>query len=524
MRKEQNVFTGAAILAGAGMIVKVIGACFKIPLGALLRPEGIAIFSVAYNLYALLFSFATAGVPIAVSKQVAEALADGRRTDAIRIGKAALFCFSFVGLIGAAVLFLFAEPLAQSMGIAAASRAIRTVAPAVFFVSIVSVFRGYYQGHRDMIPTASSEVIEATTKLVLGLFCAWWLGQHGASVSVQAAGAIGGVTVGTVVSCLYFCLSRRVTVFRFLPVREHKTSYRVLMRDILLQTIPITLGTAVMGLTNVIDSALIIKLLQRTGYAVEQSMWLYGTYTYAANLFNLPSVLINTLAVSLIPTVAGAAANQQSESLKETTEQVLSVSALLALCAAFGLAALATPVMDLLYGNGVEPAAVGQAGDLLAVLCVGIPPLAITTITNALHQAQGRMKLPVISMLIGAMVKVIANACLIQNPKIHILGAAISTVMCYYVIAGINWMFLKRKNQHFISPMKLCVKPILVGLCTGLAAKLSYSWLVCFTPSELATMFSVFCGGAVSIGVSSCIGVSFLSVINAKISAKKVKR
>lgn len=521
MRREQSMFTGAAILAGAGLVVKVIGACFKIPLGAFLQPEGIAVFSVAYNLYALLFTIATAGVPIAVSKLVAEAAAQGRHSDAVRVLKAALLGFAFVGLFGTAVLFFCAAPLAKAMGVSGAMYAIRTISPAILFVSVLSVCRGYYQGFCDMFPTATSEVIEALVKLILGLFFAWWLGQKGYPVAIQAAGAIGGVTAGAAIACLYICMARRKVGVQFPRSSEMKTGYRSLLKQLFSQTIPITLGAAAIGLTNVIDSGLIMKLLQNSGVSAEASMWLYGTYTYAANLFNLPNVLVSTLAVSLIPAVAGAAAQPRQAETDVAANHALSIAALLASAAACGLFALSQPILDLLYGRGVEADAIRQAGSLLSVLCFGIPPLALTTMTNALHQAAGRVKLPVVSVLVGAAVKLIANYFLIQIPKIHILGAAISTVLCYTVIAAINWAFLKRAARGILPLGRLWGKPLLVGICTGCAAKLMFWCSMHVFSSEIAVALSILCGGIVFLLVGSLAKTSLLSVINTKKMRKK---
>ena len=522
MRKQQTLFAGAAILAGAGVIVKVIGACFKIPLGAILQPEGIAVFSVAYNLYALLFALATSGVPVAVSKQVAEAAAYGRYAETVAVVQTALMVFVPLGLAGSGVLWFGSAYFANAMGIPDAEAAIQAIAPAVFFVSLLSVLRGYYQGFRDMVPTATSEVIEALVKMLLGLFLAWYLRQNGHTVEFQAAGALCGVTAGTALACLYLCLLRRRVSVAFPKKPQCKISRRNLLKTLFSQTVPITLSAAVIGLTNVIDSGLIMKLLQRIGYSVADSMRLYGTYTYATNIFNLPNVLISTLAVSLIPTAAEAVANENRSVLSQTKHDTLSVTALLSCAAASGLAALAYPTLDLLYGRGVEAQVLREAGTMLTILCAGIPPLAIATMTNALHQATGRAKIPMLSMAIGAGVKLAANAILVQIPNINIFGAAVSTVLCYTVVAGINWCFLYDRD----SLRSLLKRPIVVGICTGTVAKIVYSYTKLVFFSEIAVLLSVFCGGITFFCVGNLLKCSLFFLINAKkysIKTEKIK-
>lgn len=519
MRKKQDLFSGAAVLAGAGLVVKVIGACFKIPLGAMLQPEGNAIFSVAYNLYALLFAIATAGVPVAVSKQVALASAKGRYSEAQDTVRVALSAFAFIGFLGAGVLWFGAEYFAQTMGVSAASTAIRAIAPAVFFVSLISVFRGYYQGFCDMIPTAVSEIIEAAVKLCLGLFLAWWFRDRGSSLANQAAGAISGVTVGAAVACVYLMLIRRRVTVAF-PRGEKGPKRRLtLLKELFSETLPITLSASIIGLTNVIDSGLIMNLLQKSGYTALRSMRLFGTYTYATNLFSLPNVLIGTIAVSLVPAVASASVDGH-DSLVNTTRDTLSVAATLSVSAACGLGALSYPTLKLLYGGGVADDVLHMAGNLLAILCFAIPLLALTTVMNAVHQAAGKARVTVYAMAGGAAVKLIANLFLVGNPKIHIYGAAIGTLLCYAVTCGINRCFLKQHDSMF----RILWKPILIGICTGFAAKTAYLCLSSWLSVKIATVFSVLFGGIAFLIASTLVKDTALTRFNAKKTAKKVKK
>ncbi len=516
MRRKQDLFSGAAVLAGAGLIVKVIGACFKIPLGAMLQPEGNAIFSVAYNLYALLFALATAGVPVAVSKMVALSASEGRYCDAQDTVRVALLVFALIGSLGTCVLWFGAEFFASAMGVFEAGSAIRAVAPAVFFVSLLSVFRGYYQGFCDMVPTATSEVIEATVKLFFGLFLAWWLKQHGGSLAYQAAGAIVGVTVGAAVACGYLAVIRRRVTLSFPKGEKNRKNFRALLKDLFTETLPITLSASVIGLTNVIDSGLIMNLLQKSGCSVQRAMRLFGTYTYATNLFGLPNVLVSTIAVSLVPTVAGA----DNDTLENTTRDTLSVAATLSISAACGLGVLAYPVLKLLYGGGVEDGVLQTAGSLLSLLCFAIPPLALATVMNALHQASGKARVTVVAMMAGAVVKLVANLCLVRNPDIRIFGAAISTILCYLTICGVDFWCLNCGR----SLVKLLGRPVLIGICTGCAAKVAYCCLKTVFLMEITTFFSVFCGGMIFLIVAFITKDTVFVHFNAKKTVKKVKK
>ena len=504
MQNRPDLIRGAMHLAGASMIVKVIGACFKIPLGAVLGPEGTAIFSVAYNLYAFLLVLATAGVPAAVSKLVAQFAAKGKPGEISRVVKTARLCFGCVGLLGSLLLLFGAEWFSCALGAPSAENAIRAISPAVFLVSVLSVNRGYYQGFGNMLPTAMSEVIEAAGKLVLGLSLAWWLRETGSPLSVQAAGAIGGVSLGCVLSCLYF---------KFVPHGVSMAMSREIgklglwstFKHLLSQVIPITAAASVIGLVGVIDSAVIMKTLQSVGISQSRAMWMFGTYTYAANLFNLPNALVTALAVSLIPVVATNTVEQKQELLRKTEGRSLELGLLIALTGAAGLGVLSHPILSLLYGSGVEASAIRLAGDLLVILCFGIPPLALVTVTNAIHQATGRVGLPVLSMLLGAAVKLASNRILLRIPEFHILGAAFSTVLCYTVIAGVNWIFLKERPA---SLLRICRKPLFVAFCTGFFAKLTFMCMNVAFSEKIAVVLSVLTGGITFFWLASLVKIS----------------
>ena len=263
VHKKQGLMHGAMILAVAGMIVKVIGALFKIPLGAVLGPEGMANFSIAYNIYALLFVLSTAGVPVAVSKMIAEECALHRYGEVRGIFRVSLMAFAVIGGVASLALFLGADFFAQIMGSAVARDAIRAIAPAIFFVSIASICRGYYQGHSNMIPTAFSEVIEALGKLAIGLSAAFWLSKNGYPSHIVAAGAVLGVSVGALASALFLLFRRRKENGRCEAARAGR---RVILKRLLSTAIPITIGASIISLTNVIDSAIVMNLLQKIGY------------------------------------------------------------------------------------------------------------------------------------------------------------------------------------------------------------------------------------------------------------------
>jgi len=495
MSKRKRLFHGAGVLALAGIIVKLAGAVYKIPLGIMLGPVGMADFSIAYNVYSLLFVLATAGVPVAVSKMVAESLARKHRGAPEEILLLSKRVFSVFGFSGAALMFAFAPFLAKLMGNEGSALAIRTVSPAVCFVSVAAVFRGYFQGHSDMYPTAVSEILEAFGKLFVGLALAFFLKRKGAASSHLAAGAVFGVSAGSLLSVIYFKFKGRAKgkvsgVWRErLPV----------IRRLLSLSVPITVGAAVVSLTAVIDSALVMNLLRDAGFSEYRSKWLFGGYTYASTLFSLPSFFIATIAATLVPGISSCLAEKSFYEADQLVNSGLRLSMLISSLAAFGMAALSRGVIGTLYGSGADAECLELSSKLLQCLTLGIIPLSAVTVTNAVHQAMGRTNVPVFSILLGGAIKLVSNYLLVSRPEINIFGAAISTVICYTVAAGVNLLKMRRYSYMEISFKRTLIAPLIVGISVFLVARVTYFKTENAFGLYFSTFLSIFVGALVGI-------------------------
>lgn len=493
--KKRGIFHGAAALALGGVIVKLCGACYKIPLGAVLGPVGMANFSIAYNIYSLLFVIATAGVPTAVSKMVAEELSIGRKTASLRIFEVSRRFFLIFGICGFAVMFFGAYRLSQLMGSNDAASAIRAISPAVIFVSVSAVSRGYFQGHSDMFPTAVSEVAEAVGKLAVGLSVALVLKAKGASLAVVTAGAVSGVSVGALVSVLYFEVRTRKIE------KKIRTSVRKkeILKKLLSLSVPITIGAAVVSLTAVIDGALVLNLLKNSGFSEYRAKWLFGGYTYASTLFGLPSFFVATIASALVPMLAAESSRRRVVEADRLVNSAMRITVLVSSVAAFGLAAVSEGIMGILYGSGADGECLALSSELLRCLCIGIVPLSVVTVTNAVHQTLGHPNIPVVSIACGGALKIISNFVLVSNPEINIRGAAISTVLCYVLTAIINISGLKRYPYIGIELKKVIIKPLTVGACVYFAAYFAAFKTKVYFAAHFSTLFAVFVGMVVAI-------------------------
>ena len=345
-QKQNTFFGGAAILAVGILVVKLIGMFYKIPLVNIIGEQGTADFNNAYNIYAVLLTISTAGLPVAVSKLVSEANALNRRAQVRRIFRMALLLFLALGALSFLVMFFRADWLAGLMHDSKAAPGIRALAPAVICVGCLAAFRGYTQGHSNMTPTSVSQIIEALCKLVIGLGLAWWLVKAGRPAEVAAAGAITGVTVGTIVALVYMVLS-----FLLSRSREPRLAGDVpdsagsILGNILRIAIPITLSSSMVGIVTVIDSSLVQGQLQRV-LLENPSCWaLYADFVDFAPLEGAIAAWKGTLSAGTAATMA--ALSQQVEPLLNDSQAVLSAGDQ----AALALHTALESISRTLYGN-----------------------------------------------------------------------------------------------------------------------------------------------------------------------------
>ena len=338
MPRRQSFLSGAAILAGAVAVTKVLGALYKIPLGNLLDSQGMAHFYAAYNVYNLLLMLSTAGLPLAASRLVAQAEAMGRHSQARRVFRCALALLGVVGLVFSALMFLLPKTMAGALHDPMAAAAIRVLAPSVLCVCLTSAIRGYTQGLGNMTPTAVSQIIESACKLLVGLGLCAFLLRKGAAPETGAAGAIAGVTCGTALGLLFLlwalCRCPRESGGPLEPVGDT-------LGQLLRIGVPITVAGGAMSLMTLLDQSLVLGTLQaRLGLSAEAAAELYGQYTFGMTLFVLPPSFIYPLTVSLIPAISQARTRHDDAAAARLTASALRITALLALPMGVGLSVL----------------------------------------------------------------------------------------------------------------------------------------------------------------------------------------
>ncbi len=500
--KNQAFMKGALILMIANLLVKFIGAAFKIPLTYVLHEEGMGIFSSSYNMYAWMFVVATAGIPVAISRMVAESRAKGQHSEVKKILRGSLVLMTVIGIIGTSVLFFGARPFSQIMKNSDAAYGIAAIAPALFFVCIMSVFRGYFQGRQDMMPTAMSEVVEALGKLVAGYALAVVLLPKG--LPYASAGAVSGVTIGALLGVLliliiYLFKSKRKEESTYADFGTNRSTARIIA-DLARVAIPITIGASVFSLTSVIDMIMIMRRLQDSaGFSESQALFLWGSYSgYANPIFNVPPSIITPIGVSIVPAIASAIAGGDLKFARRTTGTAVRVTTIFALPCAVGLSALAGPILTLIFHND-------SAEQSLTLLALVIVFVSLVMVTNSTLQAVGREYIPVRNMIIGGAIKIVINYILVGMPEININGAPIGSMLCYITILAMNIYAIKKEIGVKFGVVRTVVKPVIAVAIMAVFAVGVYGFTE-FLGNTVAVILSIGCAAAAYFGMLFILG------------------
>jgi len=505
----KSFLRGAAILAVSGLVAKVIGAAFRIPLTYVVGAEGMGLYQMAHPIYAFLLVVSTSGLPVAISKMVSERMAQKDRRGAHRVFVVAFRILFWMGLLSFIILTIGSYGLALLIGNPKSFYSIIAIAPSLFFVSVMSAFRGYFQGLHVMSPTAFSQLIEQAGRLAIGLVLAALLMGYG--VEFGAAGAILGVTISSIIALsfllwIYISHIRNVRGdHRLSANRWLELSNRQIAKKIMQIALPVTLGASVMPIVNLADKFMVVNILSQTVnpqsgafFTVSQSTGLYGLLTaYVNPLANMPSLFTVALAMSLVPAISESFAVRDKESIARRATAGIRVTILVALPAMVGMFALSQPIIGFLY-RALPASEIDKAAEILSVSALGIFFLALIQTLTAVLQGINRILVPVRNLFIGAVFKLIITFLLVRIPGINVAGAAIGTVACYVVASLLNLLMLRRFIKLTSRLRDILLKPAFAAFLMAIIVRIVYNVVyVRFGDPHNSLIISIFSGGLV---------------------------
>lgn len=501
MSKKGNKFIkGAAILGVAGIVIKLLGAVFRIPLTNWMDATGMSYYGVAYTIYGALVVLATAGIPVAISRLVSENIATRDYRNAHKVFKVASGLLFTIGITAFAICFFGGGLIAKLIGNPDADLALKAISPALLFVPMFSAFRGYFQGRQNMNPTAISEITEQLIRVIIGLY----LAHHFLSVGLKeaAAGASFGASAGSIAGLgiifIIYLLNRK-TIHRKINLNNQDVEETsVILKKIVAIAIPIIIGSEIMPIMSLIDTAVIMNRLQATGWTAAEAKSMYGLLTGFCNpLIAFPQIFTQAVAVSLVPAIAGAFRIKDTKKVQENVQLGYRTTMIMAFPCAFGMFALAKPILFLLFFSQKESAA--EAAPVFMIMSLGVILLAISQTSTGILQAIGKQIVPVKNLGLGCVGKVIVTFILVGIPAFNIKGAAIGTVFAYLVALVLNNRCVHKHTGVKVNYELTYVRPGLAAIIMGICAFGTHKLLLGVLGNSLATMMAIMVGGVVYV-------------------------
>ncbi len=490
MKNGRSFIKGAIILGLSGILAKFLGLFFRWPVTMLIGDEGIGIYQLAYPIYTFIIGIMS-GFPIAISRMISEKLALNNKAQAYSIFKNSLIVLMLIGGGLSVSLYLSAPYLIKWLRWRGdAYYSLISIAAAPFFVSIMSCFRGYFQGMQMMALPAGSQVVEQLGRVVVGVGLTYLLMPYG--IGLSAAGASFGACAGAISGCILliagFMKRRKELIPRITCDRSGSTQNSI--RELLSIAVPISIGMTVGSMMSLIDSIIVPARLLSAGFSEKVATELYGQLTGKAHvLINVPLTFSVALSTSLVPAMSEVKALRNINKIKTRAEKALKVSILLAFPSSIGLYILSNPILKLIF-----PGRSG-GGELLQLLSISIIFIVIgQTMIGVLHGV-GNISAPVKNLVIGSLFKLLFAYVLTAMPSLNIKGAAISSIIGYGVATFLNFKDAMKSAYFNVDFDRMVLRPLLSAIGMGAAVYMTYNKSMSFYESNgIATMISITAG------------------------------
>lgn len=517
---EKNSFLkGAMILTLAGLMVKVIGSVNRILLSRLLGGEGIGLYQMAYPMYLLLLAVSAAGIPVAISIVVAQYKAKNDYYNVKRVFRISLLALAVLGLVLAVALYWGSGYLVAAGHVSdpRALYGLRALTPAIFFATLLASFRGYFQGQQLMTPPALSQILEQLVRVTTMVLLAYMLLPTG--LEYAAAGAAFGAVPGSLMGLLvlgYYYRKHSSPIISVIPASEPVPAAR-LIKQLCLLALPVSLANIMVPAASSIDMLLVPKRLLAAGYSVQEATTLFGYLAGMAQpLLMMATIPTLSLAASLVPAITEAHTLGQREAISQRAATALRLCALLVVPAAIGMSVLALPISSCLYGTGAAAVAICHAGPAICFL-------GLQQITAAVLQGMGRSALPMVTMALGLVAKIIA-VYFLTNQEYHIAGAAWATNINFALTAALNLGLLAyyKISCPWSSLGRIFLAAALMGAVAYEVQLLTSSWAQ-VASLALSMAAAIFTYGILLIGLGQ-INQEDLAKVLAKIKGKLKKK
>ncbi len=526
------------VLGASMIIVKIMGMIYKILLSNEYGGVGTGLFNSAYALYNPLFMLSTAGFPIAISRMVSESVTKRRYKDVKQIHRISVPIFVIAGCLCFLAMVLGGFIYVKIIYADEAIFALLCLSPTIFFGCLMSIYRGYFEGMRNMVPTAISEIIEAFCKLFLGFTASFLVTKYGMScyeatgyvfgtkcssateaesviIPIAIGAAIVGISLGSMFGFLFLFIRykrggdgiTKEEIMQSPPPRESSQTLRIMVRT----AIPIGLGSIIMSLADMVDSTLVNirinhimetqpdALLNVYGSLIPDYVYmngtthtfLYGCYGIALTLMMLITAVTQVFGTSALPSVTAAWTSGNKDQLKKSMETVMRVTTLVTIPSGIGMSVLAEPLLSLIYHGSSVSDEVEIGSKVLTVMGISVIFIATSTPLCSMLQAIGRMDVPLKLFTVGMLIKIVVNFILVGIPAVNIQGANIGSIVCYGFVTVVALFVLCRETKIIPDFVSIFIKPLIAGIICGFAAYFAEIFFDLFFKQTIATILAV---------------------------------
>lgn len=492
-KKRRSFITGAAILAFAGIVCKIIGVLFRVWAAGTIGEAGMEYYEVVFPFYSFLLILSSSGIPTAISKMVAERIAVGDWASGKRVFRRSLLALSLIGIISTAVMYLASDVITVNLvGLPSQSSIIfKALSPALFFVSVLCAYRGYLQGLQKMAGTGVSQIAEQVFKCIFGLWLAAYFIRTTSDPIMGAVGALLGISISEAAALIIMMLLRYKHRRDCMPLdaeRKPRQNERVISKMLAI-AVPITLGASILPITSIIDVDMIYAMTNIDN--VGQSY--VALSTYVRSIINLPASLTVALAISLVPAISAARARMDEQGVQRASTMGVKLSMIIGLPCAVGLYVLGAPIVNMIF-RSIEPSTLEIVERLFKVASFTVIFISLVQTTTGALQGIGKQWIPMVCLLIGAVCKVVTNYVLLPIAEINIVGASWSNIACYGVAGILDTIFLVKYTKMKMNIWDVFIKPVLGSAVMGAVVYFVYKFLYSIHPGTIVTLVSVVIG------------------------------
>ncbi len=465
--KTKSIIGGMTVLGLAGVICKLVGVLYSIPLTWLIGPIGVGVYQAVFPAYNLLLTISSAGLPVAVSRLVARSLARENPRGARSVFRTALLFLLALGSLATLVMLAGSSALANFAKQPESQLGFQVIAPCVLIVCALSAFRGFMQGQQNMTPTAISQLIEQVGKVFLALPMAYIGSQRG--IEYGAAGALLGTTIVEAIALLYMVILylRRRSRFGMIPqlCTDAQEKPLSIAKQLMSISIPITIGACIVPLSQYIDSTMLVGRLVEAGITEAQAGPLYGLFSGTViRIINIPTALALAVSMSLVPAISSAKAVNDGNAVIRQTDLGMRFAFLIGLPCSIGMSVLAEPLMRFFYQGSIAEEELIIGGELLSMSALTIVLFTVVQATTSVLQGLGKQRIPMYTLLAGVICKILLNYVLIGIPEINIHGAPIASLVCYSVSMLPNLYYMLKYTSSRMNWMGWIIRP---GIATA---------------------------------------------------------